>query len=416
MMALVDCNAFYVSCERVFNPSLRGRAVVVLSNNDGCVVARSMEAKQVPIAMGMPLFEFRDAVDSGQVIALSSNYVLYGDMSQRVMAVLADFSPHQEIYSIDECFLDLSGNPDPMAAMHQARCRVLREVGVPVSIGIATSKTLAKLGSFLAKSADAGVVAMAAPGAQLAKQLGGIPMGEVWGIGPRVEEGLRAWGVSTALDVARLSPERMRKRFSITGERVVRELRGERCLGIEMMPPPKQTLTVSRSFGVEVDTLDELRAAVGVFMETAAEKARRAGLAASAVSVWVAANPFDPRAPACSGGFTQPCSIPTNHTLELLRYGDRMVKQLWKSGGRWKKAGVMLVGLEPTGGRQESFLDAKDRQAMDRLMIHVDRLNRQHGRSVVRSGVTMLSRRWKPLAARCSPCYTTRWGEILRVP
>jgi DNA polymerase V len=415
VIALIDCNSFYVSCERVFDPKLRGQAVVVLSNNDGCVVARSKEAKAVPIEMGVPLFQIRDKVDAGLVIAMSSNYTLYGDLSARVMTILENYGTAQEVYSIDECFLDISAAPDPVASMRQARAQVLQDVGIPTSVGIGQTKTLAKLASEVAKGLPEGVFTMPVPGPALAEVLAKIPMGEIWGFGPAIQEVMSRWGVVTALDAARMPLTRMRKRFGVVGERVILELRGERCHGLETVPPPKQSITVSRSFGEQVTELDDLRSSVSVFVERAAAKAREQGLAASAMTVWVAANRFDPTAPDCSGSLSKTFPVPTNITPEMLKAADGLVRQLWRPGGRWKKSGVMLLGLVDETTQQQSFFDPVDRGRMAKLMMAIDNANDRHGRSVVRFGVGCLSENWKPLANRCSPRFTTEWAEVLRV-
>ena len=413
--ALIDCNSFYVSCERLFDPHLRGRAVVVLSNNDGCVVARSKEAKAVPVAMGVPLFQIREHVDAGRVVACSSNYTLYGDLSRRVMTVLAEVAEHQEIYSIDECFLDLTDDGDPEGTMTAARARVLHDVGIPTSVGLGQTKTLAKLASDLSKSMPTGVFTMPFPGPALAEVLGKIPAGDVWGIGPAITAGLARMGVVTALDVARMNVETMRAAYGVTGARVVQELRGIRCVPLEGKPPPKQTIIVSRSFGADVTDLAELRAAVCVFAERAGEKLRAQGLAATSIRTWVEANRFRTDAPACDGACDTNFPIPTDLTPELIAAAEAAVRRLWKASGRWKKAGVLLQGLTSSGARQESFLDPFDRPRMRALMAAVDQVNERHGRAVLACGTRALTQRWHPIADRCSPRYTTRWDELLAV-
>lgn len=415
LIALIDCNSFYVSCERLFDPTLRGKAVVVLSNNDGCVVARSKEAKIVPVEMGAPLFEIQDLVNAGRVLALSSNYTLYGDLSARVMQTLSAYGLRQEIYSIDECFLDLTGDVDPVKTMTAARSHVFRDVGIPTSAGIGPTKTLAKLASEVAKSTTSGIYQVPPPGPELADVLAQVSVADVWGVGRRIQETLASWGIATALDLARLPPARMRARYGVVGERVVRELRGEQCLGLDVDPPPRQTITVSRSFGEQVTSLVDLRSAVAVFTERAAAKARRHGVAASAITVWVSANPFDPEAPDCSGSASASLHVPSNLTPELLGYTERLVHGLWRSGGRWKKAGVLLLGLVDSGAQQTSLLDHIDRPRMNRLMTAIDAINHRSGRGLVRCGIGSLSERWRPLANRCSSRYTTRWDEVLQV-
>ena len=416
LFGLVDCNSFYVSCERLFNPRLRERAVVVLSNNDGCVVARSKEAKSIPVAMGVPLFQIKHHVDAGRVIALSSNYTLYGDLSHRVMTTLADFGHAQEIYSIDECFLDLTGDPDPEATMAKARATVLHDVGIPTSVGIGPTKTLAKLASDLAKDKPGGVFLCPPCGPALAEVLAGVAVKEVWGIGSRISEVLDGMGVKTALDLARLNIHTMRARYGVTGARVIEELRGESCLALEEMPPPKQSITVSRSFGGQVTALDDLRAAVAMFVERAGEKVRAHGRCASSMTVFLERNRFDPTSPPCDGALQVTFPVATNITGELLAAADAMVRRLWKPDGRWKKAGVLLLGLVDEHAQQTSFLDPMNRPRARSLMTALDTINHKHGRSLIRSGTTALSQQWRPLADRCSPRYSTRWDELLIVP
>ena len=416
LFGLVDCNSFYVSCERLFNPRLRGKAVVVLSNNDGCVVARSKEAKAIPVAMGVPLFQIQHHVDAGRVVALSSNYTLYGDLSHRVMTTWADFGKAQEIYSIDECFLDLTGDPDPAATMAKARAKVLHHVGIPTSVGIGPTKTLAKLASELAKDQPSGVVMCPPCGPALAAVLAGVAQKEVWGIGSRISEALDGMGVKTALDLARLNIHTMRARYGVAGARVIEELRGVSCLALEELPPPKQSITVSRSFGGQVTALDDLRTAVAMFIERAGEKVRAHGLCASSLTVFLERNRFDPDSPQCDGALNVIFPIATNLTGELLAAGDVMVRRLWKPDGRWKKAGVLLLGLVDQHAQQQSFLDPFDRPRVRALMTALDAINHKHGRAMIRSGTTGLSQHWRPLANRCSPRYSTRWDELLMVP
>ena len=414
-IALIDCNAFYVSCERVFNPTLRKRAVVVLSNNDGCVVARSQEAKELQVGMGVPLFLLKPLIDSNQLIALSSNYTLYGDLSHRVMTTLAPYGRDQEVYSIDECFLDLAGDQDPIKSMSQARAEALKHVGIPTSVGIGPTKTLAKLASEIAKKDPSGVYRLPPPGPALAEVLSRLPLEDIWGVGGRIAESLRSWGAKTALDVARRDPAHLRQHYGVTGERIIQELRGHRCHDLESDPPPKKSITVSRSFGQQITAVSDLRAAVALFTETAAEKARAHHLAASTVQVFVSANPFDHDAPRCSGNTSYTLPVPSNFNSELLRITDTMVQRMWKPEGRWKKAGVLLLGLVDEHTPQQSFLDHVNRPRAQALMKVLDTINYKHGRSLIAGGTSGLSQHWRPLASRCSPHYTTRWNELLTV-
>ncbi|MBN8525004.1 MAG: Y-family DNA polymerase [Planctomycetes bacterium] len=417
-IALIDCNSFYVSCERLFEPRLRSKAVVVLSNNDGCVVARSKEAKRIPVEMGVPFFEIKDLVETGKVIALSSNYTLYGDLSARVMTTLAGFGRSQEVYSIDECFLDLTGDPKPTETMIAARCRVLRDVGIPTSVGIGPTKTLAKLASEIAKGLPAGVFVMPPPGPALAEVLGKLPVAEVWGVGPAFQATLRTWNIKTVLDLARLPPERMQRKYGVVGERVVRELRGEACHLLVEGPEPKQTITVSRSFSRDIAALPDLRAAASSFAERAAEKARSGHRAAGAVTAWLSANRFKADAPDCGGSLTHVFPVATNSTPELVNAVDAMVRRLWELGqpeGRWKKAGVLLLDLVDDRARQTSLFGEVERERAGRISTALDEASRRFGTTALCSGTRLLSKNWKPLAGRCSPRRTTRWNEVLEV-
>jgi len=413
--ALIDCNAFYVSCERLFNPLLRQRAVVVLSNNDGCVVARSPEAKAIPIAMGVPLFQIKDHVTQGRLVALSSNYTLYGDISHRVMSTLEQYGRAQEVYSIDECFLNLAGDPHPDITMHQARHQVGHDIGIPVSIGIGPTKTLAKLASDLAKKLPTGVYNCPLPGPALATLLERVPVGDVWGVGARIAETLHTWGIRTALDLARLDRGIMQNKYGVTGARIIEELRGQPCHALETAPPAKQSITVSRSFGTIVTQQADVRSAIANFIERAAEKARAQHRCASSLLLFVAGNRFDQRAAHCDATHTITFPVPTNVTSELLTAADRCMPTLLKANGRWKQAGVTLLGLLDQSTQQQSFLDPINRPRAQALMTAVDGINAKHGRASIRPGSTTLSSRWQPLANRCSPRYTTNWDEVPRV-
>ena len=412
LYALIDCNSFYVSCERLFEPKLRDRAVVVLSNNDGCVVSRSKEAKKLPVAMGVPLYQVQHFVDAGQLVARSSNYTLYGDLSQRVMSTLASFGHPQEVYSIDECFLDFTADGSPERTAIQMRSQVLHDVGIPTGVGLGWTKTLAKLASKLAKNQANGVFAMPPPGPALAEVLGGIPVGDVWGIGRRISETLISWGVHTALDLARFAPERMRSNYGVVGARIVQELRGESCVPFIETLAPRKTITVSRSFGRDIAGLDELLAAVCSFAEMAGERLRAQGLAAGKLRTWVEHNRFRDDAPQCSGSCDVNFPIATDLNPELIGAASASVRHLWTPTGRWKKAGVLLEGLVLSSARQESFLDAFDRPRLRSLMTALDAVNGRHGGGAIACGTRALSARWRPLAEHGSPRYTTRWDEL----
>ena len=416
IFALVDCNNFYASCERVFNPRLIGKPVIVLSNNDGCVVARSNEAKALGIAMGIPEFQIRPLIRQHQVEVFSSNYALYGDMSHRVMETLEQFVPDLEVYSIDEAFLDLSG----VAQRHLAeygrtiRATVKRWTGIPVSVGIAETKTLAKVANHMAKRSgvSGGVFDLtAAPNRE--EILRGFPVEEIWGVGPRTAKVLKAQGIGTAYQLREADEQWIRKRFGVVGLRTVRELRGLSCLALEDCPPPKQGITVSRSFGRPVETLAEMREAVATYLIRAAEKLRREGLAVSVLTVFLQTNQFKAE-PQYHNACTLALPVATSATPELLHTALRGITTIYRAGFRYKKAGVMLTELVPATHVQADLFDGQDRARSQSLMRAIDRLNDRMGEGTVKYGAVGLSPRWKATCARRSPAYTTRWEEVVQ--
>jgi DNA polymerase V len=417
MFALVDCNNFYASCERVFAPALRCRPVVVLSNNDGCVIARSAESKELGIPMGAPFHEVRQlAVDQG-VAVFSSNYALYGDMSRRVMQTLALHAPRMEIYSIDEAFLDLTGLPDPVGFARRLRATVLRWTGIPVSIGIAPSKTLAKAANRMAKkNADlAGVLHLSEAG-QVTTALRDLAVEDVWGIGRRWGERLRGLGLTTALRLREADPERIRRRFNLVLSRTVLELRGVSCLALDEVASASKSLLVSRSFGVKVTELADLVSAVTHHASRAAERLREHKLAASHVTIFLHTNPFDRTAPFRHDSSTHALPRPSQDSGLLLHHALDGLRRLYRPDCRYQKAGVMLLGLTPADRIQPSLLDAAgDRRELRQreLMRALDRINRAMGRDCLRYGAAGFGhQRWQPRAEYRSRAYTTRWQEL----
>ncbi len=416
IFALADCNNFYASCERVFNPRLIGKPVIVLSNNDGCVVARSNEAKALGIAMGIPEFQIRTLIRRHQVEVFSSNYALYGDMSQRVMETLGQFCPEIEVYSIDEAFMDLSGFVQRNLAEYgqTIRATVRRWTGIPVSVGIAETKTLAKVANHVAKRSgvSAGVFDLTtAPNRE--DILRGFPVEEVWGVGPRTAQILKAQGIGTAYQLREADEPWIRKRFGVVGLRTVRELRGLSCLSLEDCPPPKQGITVSRSFGRPVETLAEMREAVATYLTRAAEKLRQEGLAVSVLTVFLQTNQFKDE-PQYHNACTLTLPVATSVTSELLHTALRGITTIYRGGFRYKKAGVMLTGLMPASQVQTDLFDSQNRARSQSLMRAVDRLNDRMGEGTVQYGAVGLSPRWKAKFARRSPAYTTRWEEVVQ--
>jgi len=413
MLALADCNSFYASCERVFDPRLRDRPVVVLSNNDGCVVTWSAEAKALGIAVGVPFFQIRDLVKRHGVIVRSSNYTLYGDLSARVMAVLGRFTPHLEVYSIDEAFLDLSGMQTDRLVDYGRTIRhtVLRWTGIPVSIGIGPTKTLAKVANHLAKNAPAaeGVWSLADPRDQTA-MLSRLDVQDIWGIGARLAVRLERAGIMTALDLRDASPSHVRRLVGVVGQRTALELGGLPCIGLEEAPPPAKSIVRSRSFGRPVERREELEEAVATHATRAAEKLRLHRRVAGMLSVFVATSRFK-EAPYANLA-TVPLDPPTDDTARLIHAALAALRPIFRPGFKYQKAGVMLVGLEPRAGLTESLFVQYDRDRSERLMAAVDSVNRRLGPDTLRYAAAGFAHPWHMRREHASPHYTTRWDEL----
>ncbi|HMM53695.1 MAG TPA: Y-family DNA polymerase [Candidatus Desulfobacillus sp.] len=417
MLALVDGNNFYVSCERVFDPRLEGRPVVVLSNNDGCVVARSQEVKALGVRMGTPWFRLRDLAKRHGIVARSSNYALYGDMSARMMAVLGRFSPEQEVYSIDECFLGMDGIPGGERAEcgRRIRAQARQWLGLPVCVGFGATRTLAKLANFVAKKQPAfgGVCDLAAlPPADLDALLDGIDVGEVWGVGHRGAPRLKAFGIGSVRALRDADPKWLRRAFSVTLERTAAELNGTPCIELEEAPA-KQQIMSSRAFGAYVHDLAGLEEAVAAYVGRAAEKLRRQGSLAGAVQVHIRTNPFKEDHPQHQAGLVVPLAEPTDDTRLLARAALAGLRRLYKPGHAYQKAGVMLMDLSDARRAQAALFDTD--RGNPALMRAMDRINACWGRGTLRLAAEGVDQRWRMRRAMMSPCYTTRWAELPRV-
>jgi DNA polymerase V len=417
LFALIDCNNFYVSCERVFQPALSGRPVVVLSNNDGCVIARSEEAKALGIPMGLPAFQLADRLQEQPIDVFSSNYALYGDMSARVMTTLAQWTPDVEVYSIDEAFLHLSALPSAalMTYGQTMRTTIQQWTGIPVSIGIGPTKTLAKLANRLAKrSSEAqGVVTLTSP-PEVEATLSQARIEDIWGIGPGYTRRLKAHDIRTALQLRNVHDRWVRQQLGIVGLRIVWELRGISCLPLELCPPPKQSLMVSCSFGRPITALVEIREAVATYMTRAAEKLRKAQRAASVLTVFLTTNRFTDE-PQYSNSVTIALPVATQDTAELIRYALRGIEQLFREGYRYQKAGVIVTSLVPAHQVQTHLFDQHDRKRSQRLMAALDAINTQWGYGTIRYAAVGLRPQWITRCGHRSPRYTTRWEELVVV-
>jgi DNA polymerase V len=429
MYALVDGNNFYVSCERVFRPSLRGRPVIVLSNNDGCAIARSNEAKALGIAMAEPWHLIRQKLPDAGVVALSANFTLYGDMSDRLMAIAARMGPGQEVYSIDECFIDLAGvGGDLVARAQQVRQRSERWIGIPCGIGIARTKTLAKLANHVAKEADrkpgapyppefGRVCNLAAlPAADLDAVFAATGVRDVWGIGARLSAQLQADGVRTVADLVAMDPAVARRRWSVVVERTVRELQGTPCIGFEDAPAPRQEVSCTRAFGEAVTTLAPLEEAVSEYASRAAFKLREDGSHAAQVRTFIHTNPFRTWERQYARSATVPLRRPSSDTAPIVQAAVRGLRQVWQAGFRIHKAGVVLTDLCSAGlGQGELALEDNAPRAPGRLAVAMDRINDRYGRGTLQTASAGLGgerRSWTMKQEWRTPHYTTNWAHL----
>jgi DNA polymerase V len=415
VFALADCNNFYVSCEQVFHPALEGRPVVVLSNNDGCIIARSDEAKALGFAMGDPYHLNQEKLTAYGVVVFSSNYALYGDMSRRVMDTLGAFTPEIELYSIDEAFLNLAGFERRGLTEYARliRATVRRDTGIPVSIGIGPTKTLAKVANHLAKAQPeaGGIYDLSETDVDYA--LARIEVGEVWGVGPRWLKWLQEQGIATALDLKRADPKAIRRKMTVVGERLVHELNGRPCLPLELVAPPRQALTVSRSFGQTLTALQPIKEALVQFTGRAGEKLRRQGLMAAQVMVFVTTNRFSANQPFYANSATVRLPYPTDFTPDLVEAAVQLLGTLYRPGFHYQKCGVMLLDLSPVTQVQADLFDARDRAREAWLMRALDSLNADHGARTVQVGNVGGKRpAWAMRQAFRSPRYTTNWREL----
>jgi DNA polymerase V len=418
-IALVDCNNFYVSCERLFQPRLEGKLVVVLSNNDGCVVSRSQEVKDLGIRMAVPWFQLKDIAKKHGIIAFSSNYALYADISNRVMRLLSQWSPNQEIYSIDECFLDLSGMADLTRYGQQIRSGIRQCVGIPVCIGIASSKTLAKLANHVAKKQmhyDGVCDFNAMSARELDALLGAIEVGEVWGVGRRTASRLQEMGITTVLDLKRAPAKRIRAGFSVVMERTVAELNGEACLEQDDVAPLRQQIICSRSFGTSVSALEDMEQAVIAYATRAAEKLRHQHCIAGGIQIYIRTNPHKEKEPQYQQSLLMPLPEQTDDTRLLCHAALSGLRQIYRSGFAYQKACVMLTEIIPATARQHTlFDDAGARQKSKALMTTLDQINRRMGSGTVRLLGEGVRKSWAMRRGNASMRYTTEWDEVVVV-
>lgn len=415
-LALVDCNNFYVSCERTFNPALEGKPVVVLSNNDGCAVARSNEAKALGIAMGEPMFKIRHLVDEASLIALSSNYALYGDMSARVMSVLATFAPAAEVYSIDECFLDLDGMPqaDLTDWARQVRATVRQWTGIPVSVGIGPTKTLAKLANRLAKKSPKadGALDLTANPAWIERALRRTEVGDVWGIGRQYAGHCHVAGIHSAWDLAQAADGWVKKIMGAVGLRTVMELRGTPVHTMETEPMARQTCCCSRSFGEATRDQRQVHDAVVTFASRAAEKMRRDSLVAGAIQVFIMTDRFRRGDPQYSNACTVTLASATGDTKAIIASATSGLDAIWKDGFAIRKAGVVLLDLVDSATIPRDLFSAPLPARPMALMAAIDAVNQRYGRGAAGFGLVDKDASWRMHQGNKTPSYTTSWDAL----
>jgi DNA polymerase V len=426
--ALVDGNNFYVSCERVFRPSLNGLPVVVLSNNDGCAIARSNEAKALGIKMGAPWFQIKHLAESEGLVALSANFALYGDLSDRMMSLAAGLGPRQEIYSIDESFIELTGvRGDLVERSHKIRSRILQWVGIPCGIGIGTTKTLAKLANHIAKTAErkpgsypehlAQVCNLAALApAELEEVMAATPVNEVWGVGRQISKQLNEGGITNVLELTRLDAAMVKSHWSVMLERTVRELQGTPCIDLDHASVPKQQIACTRSFGHAVTELKDLNEAITEFASRAAQKLRKQSSLAGQVLIFIRTSPFR-KDPQYSRSITLPLRRPSADTAVIVTAALAGLRGIFQPGFKYAKAGIMLMELQPDTLQQiELDLQGDDvPEDRARLMTTLDTLNQRYGRGTVLMASAGLSgdrRAWSMKQERRTPGYTTCWEDM----
>lgn len=411
VLALSDGNSFYCSCERVFDPALQGVPLVVLSNNDGCAIARTPEAKALGIRMGDPWFKIRDLCRGLGVVARSSNYVLYGDMSRRVNDVYRQFADEVEVYSIDESFLDLTGEAAPVDTARRMRATVLRWTGIPTCVGLGPTRVLAKAANQLAKRRPelAGVCDLTGA-AERDRLLALLPVTDVWGVGKASAARLASIGVSTAAELRALDGRQARLLLGVTGERLVRELGGLRCHDLETAPPVRKGIAVTRSFGRPVEKLEEMVQATTLHAARAGEKLRRHGMLASHIQVFFHTSRFAD-GPARSVSRVIRMREPTSDTLELVRSAADATRQLWADGFRYAKAGVILDDLVRPGAASRALIEPADPRR-EALMTALDSLNARFGRGTLFPAASGVDRPWSVRADMRSPAWTTRLSDL----
>ena len=413
-IALVDCNSFYVSCERLFNPKIQKKAVVVLSNNDGCVISRSREAKDLGIKMGEPYFKVKDLVKRNKVEVYSSNYALYGDISRRVMKVLKTFSPKVEIYSIDEAFIDLSFIDEKGVEDYgrEIRSRVLKWTGIPTSVGIASTKTLSKVANHIAKKEKAGVIYL---NTNIDEKLKKFPIEYVWGVGKQLSKFYHKNNISNAYDLKNVSNTWVKKGTNVLGAKTAMELRGIPCIDLQIDQEKRKNCCVSRSFGRKVKDLNELEESVITHCLNAAEKIRADDQIAKTITVFIRTSPFDKNRRYYSNSKTIDLAIPTSNSIELIKNAVKALTDIYKYGYAYQKAGIILSGLKDANQNDQNLLTPLLENKSKKLMKAIDYTNTKYGRYAISIAQAGLSKGWKMRREHSSKIDTASFDSLPKI-
>lgn len=414
MFALVDCNNFYVSCEKIFNPSLEGKPVVVLSNNDGCIISRSNEAKAIGLKMGEPIFKARNLIEKHNVSVYSSNYALYGDISHRVMNTLKNFSPMIEIYSIDEAFLELNGiNADYTKYGQAIRLRIQKDIGMPIGVGIGATKSLAKIANRIAKK-HRGVFAIETENQRL-WALANTSVEDIWGVGRRYAVLLKKHGVNTALDFTKLGTDWIRKHMTIQGHRLKEELMGKSCIALETVMQPKKSIATTRAFGKKLSDFGTIKESVSTHAVSCASKLRKQKSVARFVTVFIHTDPFSKTEKYISRSITVTLPIDSNSDMLIAKAALKGFSKIFIPNLLYKKAGVIVSQISSDTAIQQNLFEQPDTDRLNAVSQVTDFLNAKYGNKTVKLAVQGSSGEWKLKQEKLSPAYTTRWNEILSV-
>lgn len=419
MLAIIDCNNCYASCEEIFEPKLKGKPIIVLTNNDGQAIAKNQLAKSLEIDYAVPFHQLKPTLDKFGVVALSSNYTLYGDISARIMRMLHSFNPDMEVYSIDEAFLNFDSfkHFDIVKYAKEIRSAVLQGIGMPVSIGLANTKTLCKVANRYVKKhyREVGVFAIDTEEKRLAL-LKLTPINDIWGVGSQLTKKLNKLGISTAYDLSLVKPDWARRNLTIVGERMIRELNGQRCIDLEYIPKRKDIIASQKSFGKYTDNYNYMQQALATYTSRCAEKLRKQNSVCGQIQVIVQTNAWNHKEKQYFNSITCKLDIPTSHTPTIIKFAIKGLKAIYKAGFVYKRVGIMLMDLRDKSDGTQNLFVHEDRPKNDQLMKLVDKLNKLNGTKTLRYGTMgYKSEEWKMKQNHLTRCYTTRLTDLIKI-